>query len=96
MLNRLPSFTKNFYFIFALIVFIWMLFFDSNDFINQYRMRQKLKELENQKAFYQEKIEQVKKDRQAFLNNHAELERFARENYLMKKKEEEVFVVIEE
>ncbi|WP_342665062.1 MULTISPECIES: septum formation initiator family protein [Sporocytophaga] len=73
-----------------------MIFFDSNDFINQFRASRKIKDLESQKTFYEEKIEEVKKEREAFLNNPKELERFARENYLMKKKNEDVFIIVDE
>ncbi|MBO9699612.1 MAG: septum formation initiator family protein [Sporocytophaga sp.] len=96
MLSKLPPFTKNFFFISSIIFLIWMIFFDSNDFINQFRASRKIKDLESQKTFYEEKIEEVKKEREAFLNNPKELERFARENYLMKKKNEDVFIIVDE
>jgi len=73
-----------------------MLFFDANDFISQYRLKSKLKNLKDQKHYYIKKIEEVKKDREELLNNPELLEKFAREKYLMKKKGEDVFVIVEE
>lgn len=73
-----------------------MLFIDSNDLLNQYLLRRKLKNLKDQKQFYIKKIEEVKKDREELLNNPSLLEKFAREKYLMKKKGEDVFVIVEE
>jgi hypothetical protein len=73
-----------------------MFFFDSNDFISQYRMSEKLSDLEDEKAYYMEKTEEVKNDRQALLSNPQKLEKFARETYRMKKKTEDVYVVIEQ
>ena len=73
-----------------------MLFFDANDFISQYRLKSKLKNLKDQKQYYLKKIEEVKKDREELLNNPELLEKFAREKYLMKKKGEDVFVIVEE
>lgn len=96
MLSRIPSFVKNFYFIFGFLFILWMIFFDSNDLINQFRAAGKLNDLKKEKAFYEEKIVQVKAEREAFLNNEEALEKFARENYLMKKKGEDVYIVIEE
>ncbi|HEY8400489.1 MAG TPA: septum formation initiator family protein [Cytophagaceae bacterium] len=96
MLSKLPKFVKSFYFIFAVLFFIWMVFFDSNDLRNQFRMNRKLKDLYNEKAYYQEKIEEVLQEREALLNNPEKLEKFARENYLMKKKTEDVFITREE
>ncbi|MCH8318011.1 MAG: septum formation initiator family protein [Bacteroidetes bacterium] len=93
---RIPKFTKSFYFIFALCFLIWMLFFDANDFISQYRLKSKLNNLKDQKQYYIKKIEEVKKDREELLNNPELLEKFAREKYLMKKKGEDVFVIVEE
>ena len=95
MWSRVPKFLKNFYFPVAISVLIWMIFFDPNDFISQYRMRGKLKELESEKAYYQEKIGEVEKEREAILNDNRKLEQFARENYLMKKPTEDVYVIVE-
>jgi cell division protein FtsB len=74
----------------------WMLLFDTNDFISQYQMSKKLSDLENEKMYYQEKIEEVKKDREELMGNPALLEKFAREKYLMKKNSEEVFVTVDQ
>ncbi len=94
--NKLPRFTRNFYFLGGVIFLIWMLFFDANDFYSQYQLRKKLRDLESQRDYYLEEIEKVKKDREALLNDKSQLERFAREKYYMKKEGEEVFIVVEE
>jgi len=73
-----------------------MLFFDSNDFINQFTMKNKLEELKDEKTYYQEKITEVKDERTNLLSNKHQLEKFARENYLMKKKSEDVYVIVKE
>lgn len=93
---RLPSFTRNYYFIAIITFLIWMLFFDANDFISQYQMRREVTDLQEKKQFYLEKIEEVKKERKELLSNPKLLEKFAREKYLMKKNAEDVFVVVEE
>ncbi len=96
MFPYIPSFAKNFYFLFGFLFFIWMLFFDSNDFFNQYRMSKKLDELGNEKAYYEEKIMEVHKEREELFSNPRQLEKFARENYIMRRKSEDVFVIVEE
>jgi cell division protein FtsB len=93
---KLPSFTRNYYFVAIFTFLVWMLFFDANDFISQYQMRKKVKDLEEKKQFYIEKIEEVKKDRKELLSNPKLLEKFAREKYLMKRSSEDVYVVVEE
>lgn len=93
---KLPKYTKNFYFISGAFFLIWLLFFDSNDLINQFRISAQLNGLENQKRYYQEKIIEVEKERQKLLNNTEMLEKYAREKYLMKKPNEDIYVVVEE
>jgi cell division protein DivIC len=96
MLNRLPPLFRNFYFIAALFFLIWMTFVDSNDLVSRYKMGAKLRSLENEKEYYQEKIAEVEKDRNELMTNKELLEKFAREKYLMKKKTEDVFIIQED
>ena len=93
---KLPKFTRNFYFLFGLFFFIWMLFIDSNDFYTQYKLNQKRKNLEDQKEYYLEKIDEVKSEREELFSNNRKLEKFAREKYLMKKESEDLFIIQEE
>ena len=96
MFKRLPPFTRNFFFLASLFFLVWMSFFDSNDFINQYKLKNKIDNLESQREYYLEKIEEVKKDREELLSNPELLEKFARENYLMKKPTEDIYIIVEE
>ncbi|MGK7395979.1 MAG: FtsB family cell division protein [Candidatus Cyclobacteriaceae bacterium M3_2C_046] len=93
---KLPKFAKNFYFVFGLAFLIWMLFFDSNDFISQFQLTHKLNELEREKTYYLEKIEEVEADREELFSNDDLLEKFAREKYLMKRKSEDIYVIVQE
>lgn len=95
MWSVIPKFFKTFYFLVAFTFLVWMIFFDPNDFISQYKMRGKLKDLEDEKAYYQEKILEVEEEREALLKDNKKLEQFARENYLMKKPTEDVYVIVE-
>jgi cell division protein DivIC len=95
MWSKVPKFFKNFYFLVTLFFLVWMVFFDPNDFVSQYRMKNKLKELEDEKLYYQEKIIEVEKEREALLNDRKKLEKFAREHYLMRKPSEDVYVIVE-
>jgi len=86
---------RNFYLIIGLFFLIWITFFDSNDLYTQLNQTSKLRSLEDEKEFYIEKIEEVKIDREELLSNDDLLEKFARENYLMKKPEEDLYVIVE-
>jgi cell division protein FtsB len=73
-----------------------MVFIDSNDILTQFKLRSKIKELEKQKEFYQDRKEKILADREELMSNYELLEKFARERYLMKKESEDLYVVVEE
>jgi cell division protein DivIC len=95
MFRKVPPFLRNFYVLGILFFITWMLFFDSNDWISRYRLGAKLRELESEKEYYQEKIKEVEKDRTELMGNKELLEKYAREKYLMKKENEDIFVISE-
>ena len=72
---------------------ILMLFIDHNDIFVQLDRRRQLNELLASKRFYEQQIAQTKKNLSDLENNSAALERYAREKYLLKKANEDVFVV---
>jgi cell division protein DivIC len=94
MLQRIPKFVRSFYFITGMLFLVWMLFFDSNDFITQYRMSRELRDKEEMKEYYLEKMAEVQQDREELMGNPELLEKFAREKYLMKRPGEDVFIIV--
>ncbi len=95
ILDRLPTFTKSFYFLSLAFFLLWLAFFDSNDLFLQNELRSKQTELIKAKKFYEEKILEVKNDREALLNNSELLEKIAREKYLMKKENEDLYIIVD-
>jgi len=93
---KIPPIFKKFYFITACCFLIWMLFFDSNDLLSQFKLRKRKNELANEKEFYLKRINEVKEERKALQNNNHLLEKFAREKYLMKKPSEDIYVIEDE
>ncbi|WP_017733812.1 FtsB family cell division protein [Nafulsella turpanensis] len=96
ILSKLPPFFRNFYVLTLLGFLLWMFLLDSNDIISQVKLRNKLSNLQAEKEYYLEKIEEVRKDREELMSNKELLEKFAREKYLMRKKSEDVYIIIEE
>ncbi|WP_162341828.1 FtsB family cell division protein [Cyclobacterium salsum] len=90
------KYTKNFYFVFTVLFIVWMVLIDSNDIISHFKLRSKLSDLKDQKAYYQERKEKIQAEREALLSNYELLEKFARERYLMKRKTEDLYVIVEE
>ena len=93
---RIPKLFRNFYVVFSVGFLVWMLLFDVNDLVSQFALTQKQSELEDQKGYFLEKIEEVKKDKEELMSKPYLLEKFAREKYLMKKPNEDVFIVVRE
>lgn len=95
MLKKLPPAFRNFYIVTGLCFLVWMLFLDSNDLISRFKLGVKLRNLDREKAYYQEKIADVEKDRHELMTDRELLEKFAREKYLMKKETEDIFIIQE-
>lgn len=93
--NKMPSWVKSKYTITLAAFFIYMLFFDANDIVSLMRLKGELKELEQNKQYYREQIEITRNDLNDLLTNDKNLEKFAREKYLMKKDNEDIFVITE-
>ena len=94
--QKIRGLFKNFYFLFFLCFLLWMTIIDSNGFINRYRLSDKLSELNSQKEFYVKEIDKVSLDKERFESDQELLEKYAREEYLMKKESEDIFYVIKE
>ena len=94
--QKWPRWIKHPYLILGLGFLLWMLFFDSEDLITQYRLRNKLNKLEVEKAYYLEQIEKIQQARKGLASNENLLEKFAREKYFMKKKTEDLYVIVDE
>jgi len=94
LLQRVPRFFRSFYFVTGLGFLIWMFVFDANDFVKQYEMFSKWRELQTERDYYLQNIEAVKKDRAELLSSPELLEKFAREKYIMKRPGEDVFVLV--
>jgi cell division protein FtsB len=95
-MGKYLKYTKNFYFVFTFFFILWMVFIDSNDVLTQVKLRTKVKQLESQREFYLDRKQKIKADREELMSNNELLEKFARERYLMKKKTEDLYVVVEE
>lgn len=83
---------KNKYFIVIVVLISWLLYFDKNDVFTQYELVQKCNKLNTERDYYIAEIEKNKLEINELQNNSKSLETFAREKYLMKKDDEDVFV----
>ncbi len=95
-MKRTVGIISNKYFLVTAFFIVWMLFFDRNDLLSQYEYRKQLHKLEEEKEFYTKESERVKKDLEELTSDQEMLEKFAREKYLMKKDNEDVYVIVKE
>jgi cell division protein FtsB len=85
---------KNKYFITVVALVVWLSFFDKNDFSTQMELSKKVQKLESERDYYIKAIAETKQEITELQTDSTNLEKFARENYLMKKDNEDVFVIV--
>ncbi|WP_462280008.1 FtsB family cell division protein [Salinivirga cyanobacteriivorans] len=88
------KYLANKYVLAFFIFLIWILFLDTNNLIQRFRTISHIHKLEEQKAYYKERIEKDRAKLIELRSNEEQLEKFAREEYLMKKENEDVFVIL--
>lgn len=87
---------SNKFVISLLIFFFWLFFFDQHSIWERKENKNKIEALIKEKEYYLSKIEKDKNRIHELKTNRENLEKFAREQYLMKKKNEDIFIIIEE
>lgn len=90
---RLIGLFKNKFFLVTIAFVVWMIFFDKNDLYSQYQYRQQVNKLRQERDFYKKQTTDVNTQLIELTTDNAALEKFAREKYLMKKDNEDVFLV---
>ena len=90
--NKWIRFISNKYLLILILFLIWMFFFDTNSFFIHNELNHDVNALENNKEFYKEEI---KKDKVFIekMKDSDEVEKFAREEYYLKKENEEIFII---
>ncbi len=85
-------FISNKYLLILILFFTWMFFFDTNSFFIHNELNDEVNALEDNKAFYKEEMRQDKFFIEKMKDSN-EIEKFAREEYFLKKENEEIFII---
>lgn len=102
LIKRLIPYLKNKYIIATLFFIVWVVFFDINNVFSQFEFRQKYDELMITKSYYENEIRKnhqeieelsINEDTLIDQDRIRSLEKFAREKYLMKKENEDIFII---
>ena len=96
IINLLPKPLRNKYLILLLLFIFWIVFLDDYNLIDQNKMKNSVDELKKQKEFYLSEIKSDSTELSNLKNDSEEQERFAREKFLMKKDNEDIFIIREE
>jgi cell division protein FtsB len=94
LIGHIPSWLKNKYVLTAFGFVIWILFIDDRDLITtHFHHVRELHKLEAQKKYYENQILTVQTELDQLKRNPATLEKYAREKYLMKRDDEDVYLI---
>jgi len=90
--NPFFKFILNKYVLILTIFIVWMLFFDENSYLIHRKFNKEIDKLKTSIDFYKRKIAEDKATIKK-LEDSLELQRFAREKYLMKKENEDIYLI---
>lgn len=93
-LKKIPSIFRNVFFLTTVAFAVWMFFFDENNLLLQYKRRCELNDLHEKINFVKQEIKSTESEYDLLLTDKTYQEKFARENYLMKRDNEDVYVII--
>ncbi len=93
--TKILSFLKNKFVLTTLIFVVWIFLFDSNNILDRLKDLRSMHQLEKDEVYYLKKIKTDSARLQELRTNDENLEKFAREQYLMKKENEDIFIVID-
>jgi cell division protein FtsB len=93
LLSHTISFLRNKFLLTFSAFVVWMLFFDRNDVFTQMQRRSELNELKQSKAYFEKQIAENRKFSKDLQFNASAIEKYAREKYLMKRENEDLFII---
>ena len=92
---RVIQIFKNKFLIATTFFVVWMLFFDHNNIFLHLQYRNELSDLKKSKQYYLDQISKTRQEVELLKSDPKWIEKVAREQYLMKRENEDVFVIKE-
>ena len=93
-IDKVPAFFRNKYFLTIFIFIVWVALLDSNNLVARYRDMKELYKLKTDREYYIQRIEEDKQKLHELKTDNHNLEKFAREQYHMKKADEDLYIVL--
>jgi cell division protein FtsB len=94
IIEKIPPVFRNKYFLTIIIFFLWLLLFDSDNLIARFKEMRELRKLRTEKEYYTERIKTDRRKYYELKTDNHNLEKFAREQYRMKKPDEDLFIIL--
>ncbi|MBT5354491.1 MAG: septum formation initiator family protein [Flavobacteriales bacterium] len=91
--EKIPEVFKNKYFIVGSLFLIWISFLDENNLVSLNQQINTLEEKQEIIDSLENEIFQMENKLERLNNDRKELEKFARENFLMKKENEDIILI---
>jgi cell division protein DivIC len=93
LLRQIPAFLRNKFVLATISFVVWMMFFDRNDMFTQIERKSELNELKQSKQYFEKQIAENRKFSKDLQFNASAIEKYARERYLMKRENEDLFII---
>ncbi|MBN2681269.1 MAG: septum formation inhibitor [Bacteroidales bacterium] len=91
--KRIIRIFRNRYILSLSLFIIWIGIFDGNNLIERRRDLKIRNKLIKEKQYYKEQIQEDGKRLKELMSTEENLEKFAREQYLMKREDEDIFII---
>ena len=92
--DNIPPVFRNKYILTVIIFLVWLILFDSNNLIARYKEMMELHKLKSEREYYNKHIETDRQKLYELKTDNRNLEKFAREQYHMKKPDEDLYIIL--
>jgi cell division protein DivIC len=92
--DKIPTIFRNKYILTIIIFLVWVLLLDSNNLIARYKEMKELHKLKLDREYYIQRIEVDRQKLHELKTDNHNLEKFAREQYRMKKPDEDLYIIL--
>jgi cell division protein DivIC len=92
--DKVPTVLRNKYILTIIIFVVWVALLDSNNLVARYKEMSELHKLKIDREYYIKRIEEDKQKLHELKTDNQNLEKFAREQYRMKRPDEDLYIIL--
>jgi cell division protein FtsB len=93
--EKIPKPLRNKYLVVLIFFGLWLAFFDKHSLFKQFQLQATLSELKTKHSFFKSEIKKDSEKALELSSDDKNLEKFAREEHLMKRDDEDVFIFVD-